>query len=80
MRRLHPPKGSPRTGLYGAGRPTRRIPSLPNVLKEEGLPELAPPPAGELRHMRQARVLTYARSIAHERRRPRNVSHDQAKR
>ncbi len=40
------PKGTPRSAQYGHGR-TRALPSLPQVLAENGLPEVAPLPKGE---------------------------------
>ena len=40
------PPGTPRSAQYGHGR-TRALPSLPEVLRENGLPEIAPLPRGE---------------------------------
>jgi len=40
------PKGSPRSAQYGQGR-TRAIPSLTQVLEQNGLPAVAPLPRGE---------------------------------
>src|SRR5262249_27316029 len=39
-------KGTPRSPQYGHGR-TRVVPSLPQVLAQNGLPEIAPLPKGE---------------------------------
>lgn len=48
-------KGSPRSAQYGHGR-TRAIPSLPQVLAQNGLPELAPLRKGERVMLERSRL------------------------
>jgi transposase len=55
-RRVGPAKGAPRPAQYGQGR-TRAVPSLPQVLAANGLPQIAPLAKGE-EAMLEAKQLT----------------------
>ena len=52
------PKGSPRSPRYGQGR-TRAVPSLPQVLEQNGLPAIAPLPRGERSMLATKRLDTF---------------------
>lgn len=55
-------KGSPRCAQYGRGR-TRAIPSLPQVLAQNGLPEIAPLPKGERVMLERSRLDGFYREL-----------------
>lgn len=55
-------KGSPRGAQYGHGR-TRAIPSLPQVLAQNGLPEVAPLAKGERVMLERARLDGFYREL-----------------
>jgi transposase len=52
------PKGTPRPAQYGHGR-TRALPSLPQVLAENGLPQIAPLAKGERVMLELKRLATF---------------------
>lgn len=56
------PKGTPRSAQYGHGR-TRALPSLPQVLAENGLPEIAPLPPGERVMLERNNLGTFYREL-----------------
>jgi len=62
-RRGGTPKGEPRSAEYGSGIRRRTVRSLPQVLAEEGLPELAPRPAGEARTIKNGDCADYVASL-----------------
>src|SRR5579863_380894 len=49
------PRGTPRSSRYGHGR-TRALPSLNQVLEDNGLPQSTPPPRGERRVLDEKRL------------------------
>lgn len=55
-------KGSPRSAQYGHGR-TRAIPSLPQVLAQNGLPEIAPLRKGERVMLERSRLDGFYREL-----------------
>jgi transposase len=55
-------KGTPRSAQYGHGR-TRAVPSLPQVLAENGLPEIAPLAKGERVMLDRKRLDTFYREL-----------------
>lgn len=55
-------KGTPRSAQYGHGR-TRAVPSLPQVLEENGLPEVAPLSTGERVMLDRKRLDTFYREL-----------------
>ncbi len=55
-------KGTPRSAQYGHGR-TRALPSLPQVLPENGLPEIAPLRRGETVMLERKRLDTFYRDL-----------------
>ena len=55
-------KGTPRSAQYGHGR-TRAVPSLPQVLAENGLPEVAPLRKGERIMLDRKRLDTFYREL-----------------
>jgi transposase len=52
------PKGTPRSAQYGQGR-TRAVPSLPQVLEQNGLPAVAALPLGERKMLAKKRLETF---------------------
>jgi transposase len=56
------PKGTPRSAQYGHGR-TRAVPSLPQVLVENGLPGVAPLAKGERIMLERNRLDTFYREL-----------------
>jgi transposase len=52
------PIGSPRSSQYGQGR-TRAVPSLPQVLEQNGLPAIAPLPQGERNMLAKKKLNTF---------------------
>jgi hypothetical protein len=56
------PKGTPRTVQYGRGR-TRALPSLPQVLVENGLPQIAPLAKGEKVMLERKRLNLFYREL-----------------
>lgn len=61
-RRAGVAKGSPRSAQYGHGR-TRAIPSLPQVLAQNGLPEIAPLRKGEKVMLERSRLNGFYRGL-----------------
>jgi len=55
-------KGAPRSAQYGQGR-TRAVPSLPQVLAENGLPRVAPLAKGERVMLDRKRLDTFYREL-----------------
>ncbi len=55
-------KGTPRSAQYGHGR-TRAVPSLPQVLADNGLPEIAPLRRGETVMLERKRLDTFYRDL-----------------
>jgi hypothetical protein len=55
-------KGTPRPAHYGHGR-TRPVPSLPKVLADNGLPEIAPLAKGERRMLEGKRLDSFYREL-----------------
>jgi transposase len=55
-------KGTPRPAHYGHGR-TRAVPSLPQVLADNGLPEIAPLAKGERRMLEEKRMDSFYREL-----------------
>jgi transposase len=51
-------KGTPRSARYGMGR-TRTLPSLPQVLTQNGLPQTTPLPRGERRMLERKRLESF---------------------
>jgi transposase len=61
-----PAKGSPKSENFGTGRRTRTVPALPELYRDEGLPNSPPTEnlkKAELRTLEQMRVLEYVRSL-----------------
>mgnify|MGYP002623735585 FL=1 len=73
-RRSGTPKGEPRTKSYGTRTPTRRIPSLDEVLVSEDLPERAPLANGELRMLRRTKTTSLLNKISRPHRVPKKVA------
>lgn len=63
-----PTKGAPRSQNYGSHQHTRAIPSINRLYEQEGLPQIAPLPAGEMRMLRDAQLLPYVEKIQSEQR------------
>lgn len=55
-------RGTPRSAQYGHGR-TRALPSLPQVLLDNGLPEIAPLPHGEMVMLRRNQLDLFYREL-----------------
>ena len=56
------PRGTPRSAQYGHGR-TRALPSLPQVLVENGLPEIAPLSQGETLMLEKKKLHAFYREL-----------------
>ncbi len=56
------PKGAPRSGQYGHGR-TRALPSLPQVLADNGLPQVAPLSQGETVMLERKKLDSFYREL-----------------
>ena len=66
-------KGSPRSPQYGKGR-TRAIPSLPQVLKQNGLPSGTPLPPGETKMLAKKKLGTFYTELQTASRVPKSTS------
>jgi transposase len=64
-------KTGKRSPSYGSGVHTRTIKPLAQAYQEEGLPALAPPPAGEARTLTQSRTEAFVASLAQSHKVPR---------
>lgn len=53
------PKGQKRPASYGTGEGTRAVPALDTIYQREGLPETAPLPNGELRMLRDNKLVKF---------------------
>ena len=62
-RRRGLPKGQPRHPNYGTGQKTRLVPSLPDLLRSEGLPAAQSLRDAEQRMLRQKGLTAYYHSI-----------------
>ncbi|AUX47555.1 uncharacterized protein SOCE26_099710 [Sorangium cellulosum] len=73
-RRTGPPKGQPRPKAYGSGGRTRTVPALDTIYEREGLPPIAPLSDGELRMLRQQKVLKHVAQTSRPQRLPRRAA------
>lgn len=64
-------KGFPRPAAYGSGKPTRAIPSLPEVYQDAGLPPIRALSPGEHKMLDLQGLAPFATSIQQPRRKPR---------
>jgi hypothetical protein len=73
-RRTGLPKGQPRPKAYGSGVRTRTVPALDTIYEREGLPPIAPLANGELRMLRQQKVLKHVAQTSRPQRLPRRAA------
>lgn len=73
-RRTGLPKGLPRPTAYGSGVRTRTVPALDTIYEREGLPPIAPLSDGELRMLRQKKVLKHLAQTSRPQRLPRRAA------
>ncbi|AGP35335.1 IS110 family transposase [Sorangium cellulosum] len=73
-RRTGPPTGQPRPTAYGSGVRTRTVPALDTIYEREGLPPIAPLSDGELRMLRQQKVLKHVAQTSRPQRLPRRAA------
>ncbi|KYG04544.1 hypothetical protein BE21_46225 [Sorangium cellulosum] len=73
-RRTGLPKGQPRPKAYGSGVRTRTVPALDTIYEREGLPPIAPLADGELRMLRQQKVLKHVAQTSRPQRLPRRAA------
>jgi transposase len=72
-RRGGTPKGQPRHEHYGTGKATRAVPALDTIYEREGLPKTAPLPNGEIRMLREQRLLKHLEQTSRPQRVPRRA-------
>ena len=77
-RKTGPAKGAPRAENYGSGKPTRKVPGLPNLYAAEGLPEPKPLEEGEKRMLRQTRTARFAQKLQTDQRIPKRSRQENA--
>jgi transposase len=58
-----PAKGQPQSANYGTGQRTRRVPALPTVYEQEGLPPVARLKPAEVRALREQQVEEFVASL-----------------
>ncbi|XXT23291.1 IS110 family transposase [Sorangium sp. So ce429] len=68
------PKGQPRPKTYGSGVRTCTVPALDTIYEREGLPPIAPLSDGELRMLRQQKVLKHVAQTSRPQRQPRRAA------
>lgn len=75
------PRGQKRSANYGTGRQTRTLKPLAELLRDEGLPQPGPAPAGEARTVAESNTAAYLQSLSEaqvipKRRRQPAAAHD----
>ncbi|XXY14730.1 IS110 family transposase [Sorangium sp. So ce216] len=68
------PKGQPRPKTYGSGVRTCTVSALDTIYEREGLPPIAPLSDGELRMLRQQKVLKHVAQTSRPQRQPRRAA------